>query len=59
MHTRPTPTGYQHHLEVRLRHAPASRHTPGNPGTSTTTNYGSAGGAETPMQAHQRWVNGI
>jgi len=24
---RPTPTGHQHHLDVRLRHAPASRHT--------------------------------
>jgi len=27
MHTRPTPTGHQHYLDVRLRHAPASRHT--------------------------------
>lgn len=27
MHTRPTPTGYQHALELRLRCAPASRFT--------------------------------
>ena len=27
MNTRPTPTGHQHYLDVRLRHAPASRHT--------------------------------
>lgn len=25
--TRPTPTGYQHTLELNLRHAPAFRHT--------------------------------
>ena len=27
MDTRPTPTGGHHWLDVRLRHAPASRHT--------------------------------
>jgi len=27
MHTRPTPTGWQHWLDVRLRHAPDPRHT--------------------------------
>ena len=27
MLTRPTPTGYQHVLELRLRHAPDPRHT--------------------------------
>ena len=27
METRPTPTGWHHWLDVRLRHAPASRHT--------------------------------
>jgi len=27
MDTRPTPTGWQHWLDVRLQHAPASRHT--------------------------------
>jgi len=27
MGTRPTPTGYQHYLDVRLRSTPASRHT--------------------------------
>ena len=27
MQTRPTPTGYQHVLELRLRHAPNPRHT--------------------------------
>lgn len=27
MDTRPTPTGYQHSLVVRLRRAPADRHT--------------------------------
>jgi len=26
-HTRPTPTGYQHFLDVRLRYAPHPRHT--------------------------------
>ena len=27
MNTRTTPTGHQHYLNVRLRHAPESRHT--------------------------------
>ena len=27
MHTRPTPTGHQHYLDVRLRHAPDTRFT--------------------------------
>jgi len=27
MDNRPTPTGWQHYLDVRLRHAPASRFT--------------------------------